>query len=112
MIINLSPCVSEATLDVVKSGQKLIVNGELFDFTSMNDGDTLPATAINSDFFLMNVEKEGGELEFTLLYPIPERCSQAQAFPQPLTDVPDGAVRFPPGLPPAIDEIEGEQSSL
>lgn len=99
MIINLSPSVSEDKLEIVKKGYVLEMNGESFDFSPMNDGDTLPFGAISSKWFLGNVEKENGELTIMILYPIPENYSQDQAFPKPLVDVPDGVVEFPKGLP-------------
>ncbi|RRW68250.1 hypothetical protein EGJ53_00405 [Pseudomonas fluorescens] len=104
MKINLTPQRRDDTLEVIKQGNTLVVNGETFDFSPMADGDTLPATAISSLWFLNNVECIGGELELTLLFPNPWNYSQEQAFPVPLVDVPDGPVVFPAPLP--ITETE------
>jgi len=104
MLINLSPQRRDDTLEVLRSGNALIVNGESFDFSSMGDGDTLPRAAINSEWFAGNVEKVNGELILTLLFPMPWNYSPEQAFPVPLQNVPDGPVVFPGPLPePALE---------
>lgn len=99
MKINLTPKRSDETLDVLRSGSKLIVNGEVFDFSPMADGDTLPASAIASEWFFDKVDNVGGELELTLILPLPANFSPEQAFPVPLEDVPDGPVAFPQPMP-------------
>lgn len=98
MKINLSPQRRDDVLEVHKNGRVLTVNGEVFDFSPMGDGDTLPASAINSLWFLDKVECVGGELELTLLFPNPWNYSHEQAFPVPLVNVPDGLVVFPQPL--------------
>lgn len=95
MIIKLSPQRRDDELVVIKKGAVLTVNGEDFDFSRMGDGDTLPYGAINSIWFVDAVEVIDNQLVLTLLFPNPFNYSQAQAFPQPLHDVPDGVVQFP-----------------
>ena len=104
MIIHLSPVRRDETLEVVRDGLILTVNGEDFDFTSMLEGSTLPLAAIASDWFAGDVDMQGGELTLTLLLPLPANYSQEQAFPKPLLDVPDGLVIFPQPLPDAVVE--------
>jgi hypothetical protein len=41
------------------------------------------------------VRREAGEIELTLLLPIGADPGPATAWPEPLEDVPDGAVAFP-----------------
>lgn len=98
MIIKLSPQRRDDTLEVVKAGNVLTVNGEDFDFTPMGNGDTLPVAAITSIWFTADVEKADGELTLTLLFPNPWNYSPEQAFPVDLIDVPDGPVAFPQPL--------------
>ncbi|RBL69796.1 hypothetical protein C3E98_019065 [Pseudomonas sp. MWU13-2625] len=98
MIINLSPQRREDALSIIKSGDVLTLNGEVFDFSLIQEGDTLPASAITSPWFLNKVERNGGELELTLIFPNPPNFSQEQAFPVPLVDIPDGAVQLPQPL--------------
>lgn len=95
MLIYLSPQRRDDTLEVVKSGNVLTVNGEDFDFTPMGEGDTLPSSAISSQWFLDNVDRINGELVLTLMLPLPANYSPEQAFPLPLLNVPDGLIAFP-----------------
>ncbi|WP_074892767.1 hypothetical protein [Pseudomonas graminis] len=112
MIINLSPCVSNAQLELERRGETLIINGEVFDFSVMKDGDSLPSSAIKSSFFLIDVKKYNGELEFTMLLPIPEIYSHEQAFPKPLTDIRDGVVILPQGLTETDNALDVGRSTL
>jgi hypothetical protein len=100
MRIKLSPQRRDDTLDVVKTGDILTVNGEAFDLTPMGEGDTLPRSAIDSLWFAGDVDKLDGELTLTLLLPNPWNYSPEQAFPVDLVDVPDGPVAFPQPLTP------------
>lgn len=119
MNINLSPYRSDESLEVIKNGSKLILNGEEFDFSRMSDGDTLPAGSVSSPFFIGAVDCVGGSIEATLRMPIPENYSQEQAFPAPLLGVADGPVILPkplPTPPPALtaeelDELSGPKPS-
>ena len=101
MIIQLVPQRRDDTVEVVKQGDSLIINGERFDFSPMGDGDTLPRSAIQSEWIASGtkVEKLGGEIRVTLLLPIPANFSPEQAFPVPLENVPDGPVQLPGPLP-------------
>jgi hypothetical protein len=108
MKILLSPVRTDQTLAVFKFGNTLDINGKLFDFSPMDEGDTLPMAAINSPWFAGDIEKVEGELVVTLLFPIPSYYSPEQAFPVPLESVPDGLVVFPKSLPePAIENEVG-----
>lgn len=102
MKIKLSPQRRDDLLAVVKVGSLLTVNGEVFDFTQMGDGDTLPNSAINSEWFAGAVDKVNGKLELTLFLPNPWNYSREQAFPVPLENVPDGPVVFPDPLPDPV----------
>lgn len=99
MIIQLSPQRRDDAFEVVRAGSVLTVNGEQFDFSHINNGDTLPGNAIQSEWFVGDVERVGGELTLTLLFPNPWNYSPDQAFPVPLTNVPNGKVMFPKPLP-------------
>lgn len=105
MKINLSPQVRPGTIEVVRFGDVVVVNGTEFDFSLVGDGDTLPAGAVNSEWFVGTVERVGAELELTLLLPLPPNYSQEQAFPMPIIMMGDGHVAFPKPLP----EEEPEQ---
>lgn len=116
MNILLSPVRMDVDVfKVIKKGNSLSVNGEVYDFSQMNDGDTLPREAIAGDNFLGDVNMDNGVITLTLRLPLPWNYSQAQAFPEPLLNVPDGPVKLPDPLPPepemkapVIDQEEAE----
>ena len=95
MKIILSPQRRDDTLIAVKSGDVLTLNSVRFDLSPIGEGDTLPFDAIHSQWLPGNIERLNGELALTLLFPNPSNYSQAQAFPSPLLNVPDGVVVFP-----------------
>ena len=99
MIIHLSPQRRDDALTVSKAGDLLVVNGEAFDFSKVEEGDTLPLGAIKSMWFSGDVFRVDGELSVTLLFPNPWNYSPEQAFPVPLQNVPNGAVALPKPLP-------------
>lgn len=95
MKIILSPQRRKDTLIAVKSGDVLTLNSVRFDLSPIGEGDTLPFDAIHSQWLPGSIERLNGELTLTLLFPNPSNYSQAQAFPSPLLNVPDGVVVFP-----------------
>lgn len=99
MRIKLSPQRRDDTLQVIKLGNILTVNGENFDLSPMQEGSTLPQGAIHSEWFAGDVNMENGELSLTLLLPLPGNYSQEQAFPVDLVNVPNGLVTLPSPLP-------------
>jgi hypothetical protein len=108
MRIKLTPSRRDDSLVVVRSGNILMVNGEAFDFSPMGDGDTLPRSAIQSEWFPGDVDKVDGELTLTLLLPIPPNYSPEQAFPVDLLSVVDGPLIFPAPLPDKLISVDIE----
>ena len=101
MNIKLSPVrIDDVDLIVIKAGTVLTVNEESFDFSPMKEGSTLPYGAVVSDHFHGDVSMDNGIITLTLRLPLPWNYSQAQAFPEPLLNVPDGPVKLPYPLPP------------
>lgn len=100
MKISLSPWRSDTmpALSVSKAGDTLTINGELFDFSRLADGDTLPLDAITSQWFDGSVNRVASEIELTLRLTLPANFSPAQAFPVPLLNVRDGDVVLPQPL--------------
>lgn len=98
MKINLTPQRRDDVLDVSVAGNSITLNGVVFDFSQMSDGDTLPAGAVNSEWFVGDVHKADGEIELTLILPLPMNYSPAQAFPEPLLVTADGPVALPQPL--------------
>ena len=109
MKIFLSPQRRDDTLSVVRRGDLLVVNDELFDFSAVEEGDLLPRSAIASEWFAGDVTRANGELELTLILPNPANFSQAQAFPVPLTITKNGPVGLPRPLTDVTKEPPHEQ---
>ena len=95
MKIQLSPQVRFDSLEVHKVGDKLTINGEVFDFTPLPDGATLPAAAVDCEFIVGDVRRQDGELQLTLLLPIAWDAPESCAFPQPILNPADGRVPLP-----------------
>ena len=95
MQIKFNPQRRDGVLNVEKLGDKLIINGVEYDFTSIPEGATLPADAIDSDLFSGPVERVGGVLKVTLTLPHGPNPSKAVAFPEPINVVADGPVALP-----------------
>ena len=108
MRIKLSPVRRDDTLEVSRAGVTLTIKGEVFDFSQMAAGDTLPSSAISSLWFFGQVDNVDGELELTLILPLPANYSQEQAFPIPLENVPNGPVVFPAPLPEPLTDAAPE----
>jgi hypothetical protein len=95
MIINLTPQRRDDTLTVVKAGDILTINGEVFDFTQVPNGGLLPKNAVTCDWIVDDIKRISGELELTLILPNGPEASEAARFPQPLINVLDGEVQLP-----------------
>src|SRR5690606_35270510 len=95
MHIKLNPQRRDDSITASKQGDVLTINGESFDFSSIPEGATLPADAIDSDIFSGPVERINGELHLTLTLPHGPNPSQAVAFPDPITVTQDGPIDLP-----------------
>lgn len=95
MQINFSPQMRPDVLEVLKDGDKLTVNGELFDFTQLPEGGVLPAAAVDCQFIIGAVRREGGDLQLNLLLPIAWDAPESCAFPQSILNPADGRVPLP-----------------
>jgi hypothetical protein len=104
MNIKLVPQINGGNLELLKSGSILVINGEAFDFSPMSEGSILPRDAINSDWFVGDVDMTDGAISMSLIFPIPPNYSPEQAFPELLTGIPDGPVALPQPLPTMADQ--------
>ena len=95
MHITLSPVRLDETLTASLAGDVLTLNGETFDFTQLPEGATLPAEAIDSEWFVGPVSRIDGEMHLTLRLPHGPNPSQAVAFPGPITVTEDGEIALP-----------------
>lgn len=96
MQITLSPVRRDAPLTLSRVGDTLTINGDVFDFTPLPDGATLPPEAIDSDWFVGPVERVDGVLHLTLTLPHGVNAPQETLFPAPLTLTGNGPVTLPP----------------
>ncbi|MDS1141711.1 hypothetical protein RE432_14815 [Pusillimonas sp. SM2304] len=100
MQIKLIPQYRNDSLDVVRAGDALIVNGETYDFGPLPNGATLPSEAIDCPFILGDVERDSdGVLRLSLLLPI-QRAVFHDAL-QDINDPADGQIELP-----VIKELE------
>ena len=96
MQITLSPTRRDTPLSLSRNGDTLTLNGEVFDFSPLPEGATLPPEAIASDWFAGPVERVGGALRLTLVLPHGANAPQETLFPAPLTLTGNGPVALPP----------------
>lgn len=95
MIINLSPQVRTDSLEVVKTADRLTINGALFDFAPLPEGAILPASAVQCEFIIEDVRRQDGELDLTLLLPIAWDAGHEACFPEPIVNPKDGVIKLP-----------------
>lgn len=95
MHITLSPQRRDDTLTLVKTGDVLTLNGVAFDLSVIPEGATLPADAIDSEWFTGPVERIDGQLHLTLILPHGKDASEAARFPEPIVVTTDGIVELP-----------------
>ena len=104
MRIKLNPQRRDDQITVIKSGDILTVNGEVFDFSVVPEGATLPANAISSEFFSGPVERIDGVLHLTLTLPHGANPVEAVAFPADIINPPDGEIELPKNPDPVVEE--------
>lgn len=102
MIIELTPVVVFGEADFLAAsvaGDSLKVNGVLFDFSPLDDGDSLPRAAF-PDKWVLGARRDAGQIHVSLLFPIPPEASYEARFPVPI-NAGDGVVLLPWVAPPA-----------
>lgn len=107
MIIKLSPVRSDLALSAIKLGDALIVNGVSFDFSRLNDGETLPRQALSSDWISGDVVRSDEKIEVTLILPHAVDAPESARFPADIVGPADGVIRLPglesePPQPPVM----------
>lgn len=92
------------------SGDRLRINGDLFNFNALNDGDMIPAGVVPCDWIIGPVERSDGEVKVTLILPHAPNPSQAVAFPEPITVTDDGPIEVPHDPEPQEEEVTHVES--
>ncbi|GGA65788.1 hypothetical protein [Pelagibacterium lentulum] len=96
MHISFSPQRRDDTLTLERTApNRLRINGELFNFSPMEDGDVIEAGTVPCDWIVGPVEKIDGEVRLTVRLPHGPSPSQAVAFPEPITVTEDGPIAVP-----------------
>jgi len=90
---------------VVYSKDALTIDGQLFDFGPLPDGATLPASAVDSEWFTDCIERVNGEISLTLMLPHGPNPPDVVAFPEPIRVTKAGAVKLPFDMPEPAEEI-------
>ena len=93
MNINLFFQRRDDTLQVVKSGDTLTINGVDYDFSVIPDGATLPRDAVDCIWLVSDVERIDGVLHLSLI--VPHGPATSIVDPAPLVDPADGLLELP-----------------
>lgn len=105
MRISFSPQRRDDALTLEKSmGDRLRINGELFNFNPLAEGDTILADAIPCDWIVGPVERVGGEVCVTVILPHGPNPSEAVAFPKSITVTDDGPIEVPHDPKPQVEK--------
>ena len=95
MILQLSPQRRDDLLTLKRTGDKLTINGTVFDFSQLTEGQTLPREAIDNEFICGDVTRTDGKLIIPILLPHGAEASHEARFPEPITLTTDGQVVLP-----------------
>ncbi|MHA6690608.1 hypothetical protein [Devosia sp. A449] len=107
MKITFEPQYNPAPLVLANSGDVLSINGDLFDFSGLQDGDVIPSGAVPSIWIIGPVQRIDGEIHLTLILPHGPNPSPAVAFPEPITVTEDGPIAIPADpAPKDTDNVE------
>ncbi|WP_323781920.1 hypothetical protein [Leisingera sp.] len=96
MQINWTPVRRDEALTVTKAGDALTINAEVFDFSPLPEGATLPRAAVACEWLASDVERSGGEISLTLLLPHGADAPEETRFPELVIMAGDGPVPVPP----------------
>ena len=101
MRINFTPQRRDDSLTLEKSaGNRLRINGDLFNFNALNPGDSIPAGVVPCDWIVGPIEHVEGHVTLTLILPHGANPSAAVAFPEQIIAIDDGPIAVPSDPPP------------
>lgn len=96
MRISFSPQLREGKLNVeLMAADRLRINGDLFNFAPLNDGDIISYGAVPCEWIIGPVTKTGGEVHLTLILPHGSNPPAAVAFPEQVHVTQTGKVNVP-----------------
>ena len=96
MQISFVPQRRDVTLNLERTAvDRLLINGELFNFGPLNEGDTIPEGVIPCEWIVGPVERIDGVVHLKLILPHGPNPSPAGAFPEPIAVTEDGPIALP-----------------
>jgi len=98
MLIKLSPVFvfDDTRIAVEVTGDVVTINGEAFDFGPLEPGGSIPAEAVNTQYFIGDISRDSvGEIVLTLTYPHAPYAPHDSRFPLPISVIEDGPVSLP-----------------
>lgn len=95
MRITLIPARIDEPLMLDREGDVLYINGEIFDFSPLEEGATLPRAAIKSDWFPGEAHRVNGKLHVSIRLPHGPNAPSSTRFPVPIEVLDDGTVELP-----------------
>lgn len=95
MNLHFTPMRRDEALTLSRSGDMLTINGEVFDFSGIPEGATLPRAAVVCEWLASDIERIGGTIHLTLILPHGANAPQETLFPQPITVTTDGPITLP-----------------
>lgn len=91
MHISFVPQRRDDTLTLERtSPDRLRINGDLFNFGPLDEGDVLPE--VPCEWIVGPVTRTDGDIHLTLILPHGPNPTEAQAYPQPITVTEDGPI--------------------
>ena len=94
--IKLIPSRKDGQIKLEKQDLKLIVNGEVFDFSALVDGDILPRDAVLGDWLASDVARVGNDISLEVVLPHGSNAPIETRFPNPITVAQNGLIALPP----------------
>lgn len=95
MIVNFSPIRMDEQLVVEREDDIITLNGEAFDLSPLLEGASLPSTAIESKWFVGDIDRENGVISLTLVLPHGANAPIETRFPTAITLTENGPVQMP-----------------
>ena len=95
MKITFHPMRRDTRLKLERQADRLLVNGEAYDFSAVPDGATLPRAAVTGDWLADDVTRKDGVLHLAVILPIGKDANKKSRFPAPVTLSKDGPVALP-----------------
>jgi hypothetical protein len=96
MIINFTPQRRNDTLTLeLTASDHIRINGELFNFGPLGDGDTLSASDVPCDWLTGSITRINGEIHLTMIFPHGPNPPDHVAFPEPIHVTETGPITLP-----------------